>query len=389
MSIPRFTLTAMIAAHAIAAVTLPALAAPADSGKSLVFVGTYTGGKSQGIYSFRFDAGSGETTSLGLAAEVKNPSFLATAPTGRFLYAVGELGEFRGVRTGAVSAFAIERESGKLRLLNQASSGGEGPCHIAVDRAGRWVFVANYGGGSVAMLPVRGDGQVGEPAAFFQHRGSSVNPQRQQGPHAHGVTLSPDERFLFVPDLGLDQVMAYRFDAAAGTLAPAELPFAVVPTGAGPRHFAFHPNGQFAYSINELGSTVTVFAYNPERGSLSQLKSVSTLPPKFAGQSTTAEIAVHPSGKFLYASNRGHDSIAVFEVTPRTGALKAAGHVPSGGKTPRNFAIDPTGRWLWAANQDSHSVVLFRIDPKTGGLAAAGTVLEVGSPVCVTFVADE
>ncbi len=357
-----------------------------DSQHTLVYVGTYTGGKSQGIYAFRFDAESGAVTPLGLAAETKNPSFLDADGAGRFLYAVGELGEFRGAKTGAVSAFAIDRETGKLRLLNQASSGGEGPCHVVVDRTGRWVFVANYGGGSVAMLPVGTEGQVGEPAAFFQHQGSSVHPQRQQRPHAHGVTLSPDQRFLFVPDLGLDRVMVYRFDAAAGTLTRAELPYAVVPTGAGPRHFTFHPNGQFAYAINELDSTVTGFAYHAERGSLSQLKSVSTLPKNFTGQSTTAEIEVHPNGKFLYGSNRGHDSLAVFSITPRNGAIKAVERVPTGGKTPRNFAIDPSGRWLWAANQGSDNVVLFRIDTATGRLTPAGTVLEVGAPVCVKFL---
>lgn len=362
-------------------------AVAADSGHTLVYVGTYTGGKSQGIYAFRFDAATGAVAPLGLAAETKNPSFLDTDASGRFLYAVGELGEFRGAKTGVVSAFAIDRETGKLRLLNQASSGGEGPCHVVVDRTGRWVFVANYGGGSVAMLPVRADGHLGEPAAFFQHQGSSVNPQRQKEPHAHGVTLSPDQRFLFVPDLGLDRVMVYRFDAVVGTLAPAELPYAVVSSGAGPRHFAFHPNGQFAYAINELDSTVTGFAYNAERGSLSQIGSVSTLPRGFTGQSSTAEIQVHPSGKFLYGSNRGHDSIAVFSVTPRDGAIKAVECVPTGGKTPRNFAIDPSGRWLWAANQGSDNIVLFSIDSATGRLRPTGTMSEVGAPVCVRFIA--
>ncbi len=354
----------------------------------LVFIGTYTSGKSQGIYSFRFNAGSGEVTPLGLAAEVKNPSFLDADPTGRFLYAVGEFGEFRGTRTGAVTVFAVERESGKLRLLNQVASGGEGPCHVAVDRTGRWVLVANYGGGSVALLPVKPDGQLGEPAALVQHEGASVHPQRQRGPHAHGVTLSPDQRFVFVPDLGLDKVMAYRFDAAAGTLRPAELPYAALPPGAGPRHFTFHPNGQFAFAINELNSTVTAFAYDAAHGALSQLKSVSTLPRGFAGESTTAEIEVHPNGRFLYASNRGHDSLAIFEVTPRTGALRSLDQVPTGGRTPRNFALDPSGRWLWAANQGSDNVILFRVDSQTGGLTASGTVLEVGSPVCVEFVPE-
>ncbi len=383
------TLTGWLALASMSLGLTPTCSATDDANRWLVFVGTYTGGKSQGIYAFRFHAGSGEVSPLGLAAEAKNPSFLDTDPTGRFLYAVGEQGEFRGVKTGAVSAFAVERETGKLRLLNQVSSGGEGPCHVAVDRTGRWVFVANYGGGSMAMLPVRPDGHLGEPAALFQHQGSSVHPQRQQRPHAHGVTLSPDQRFLFVPDLGLDKVMAYRFAAAAGTLQPAPIPFAALPPGAGPRHFTFHPGGLFAFAINELNSTVTSFAYDAERGSLSQLKSVSTLPRDFTGPNTTAEIEVHPNGRFLYASNRGHDSLVVFEVTPRTGALRAAGHGPTGGKTPRNFALEPGGRWLWAANQGSDNIVLFRVNPETGKLTPSGTVLEVGSPVCVEFLRDE
>ena len=353
----------------------------ADAADNFVYVGTYTHGKSKGIYAWRFQPATGELTPVGLVAETTNPSWVTVHPNRRFLYAVGE-----SAKAGTVSAFAIDAATGKLTPLNKASSGGAGPCHLAVDKTGKNVLVANYGGGSVAVLPIKEDGRVGEASCFLQHKGSSVDPKRQQGPHAHSVNLDPRQRFALVPDLGLDEVLIYRFDAAKGALAPNDPPFAKVAPGAGPRHLAFHPNGKFGYVISEMGSTVTVFAYDGARGSLKELQVISTLPKDFAGQSTTAEIAVHPNGRFLYGSNRGDDSIAVFAIDPGKGTLTFVDRVSTGGKTPRGFAIDPTGTWLLAANQDSDNIVVFRLNPKTGKLTPSGKVLEVGAPVSLAFV---
>jgi 6-phosphogluconolactonase len=361
--------------------------AQATEGQVLVFLGTYTGTRSKGIYATHLDLASGRPTTPLLAAEVANPSFLAIHPNRRFLYAVGELGSFAGRKnTGGVSAFAIAPDTGKLTLLNQQPSGGGGPCHVTVDATGKCVLVANYGGGSVAVLPVQEDGRLGEATAFIQHRGSSVNPRRQEGPHAHGIYLDRPNRFAWVPDLGLDQVLVYRFDAAKGTLTPNEPPFARLAPGSGPRHLAFHPKGAFAYVINELLSTMTVFAADLERGTLSEVQTLPTLPADFTGQSTTAEVEVHPSGRFLYGSNRGHDSLAVFSIDEQKGTLALLEHVPTQGKTPRNFGIDPTGRYLLAANQGSDNVVVFHVDAGTGRLKPAGHSIEVGAPVCVKFL---
>ncbi|MGQ9575358.1 MAG: lactonase family protein [Thermoguttaceae bacterium] len=357
-----------------------------QAGTARVYIGTYTRKQSRGIYLCQLDLATGKIGSAGLAAEVANPSFLAIHPTRRFLYAVGELERFGGRNQGAVSAFSIDAATGKLTLLNQQSSRGAGPCHLTVDRTGRWVLVANYGGGSVACLPIREDGRLGEATAFVQHQGSSVNPKRQQGPHAHCVNLDPANRFALVADLGLDKVLIYRFDASKGQLTPHDPAFASVRAGAGPRHFAFHPSGQYAYVINELQSTVTAFAYDAQRGSLQQLQSVSTLPPQFQGANTTAELQVHPSGRFLYGSNRGHDSIAAFAIEPATGILRFVAWEPTQGKTPRNFGIDPTGTYLLAANQDTDSIVVFRIDPESGKLRPAGHSAKVPTPVCVQIV---
>jgi 6-phosphogluconolactonase len=356
-------------------------------GDHLVYIGAYTRQKSKGIYAYRLQVATGSVTPLGLAAEAQNPSFLAVHPNRRLLYAVSEMSGSAGQKGGAVSAFAIDEKTARLTLLNTVSSGGAGPAHLTVDKTGRNVLVANYGSGSVACLPVKEDGRLTEASAFIQHTGSSVNPQRQQGPHAHSVNMSPDNRFAMVADLGLDEVLVYRFDPVKGSLAANDPPFAKVKPGSGPRHFAFHPGGKFAYVINELASTVTAFAYDARRGILSEVQTVSTLPPGFTGTSTTAEVQVHPSGKFLYGSNRGHDSIAVFRIDARKGTLTPIEHVPTQGKTPRNFGIDPTGSYLLAANQSSDSVAVFRIDPQTGRLTPTGQVLEVGIPVCVKFVA--
>jgi 6-phosphogluconolactonase len=361
------------------------------AGPIRVFFGTYTGGTSKGIYGCTLDRTTGALSAPVLVGETPSPSFLALHPKHRFLYAVNEVDRFDGKPGGSVSAFAVEADTGMLRLLNQKSTQGAGPCHLSVDQDGRSVLVANYGGGSVAVIGVEADGRLGTSTSFIQHRGSSVNPRRQEGPHAHGIYLDAANRFAFVPDLGLDQILIYRFDAdpaSAGrrSLTPIDPPpFAALPPGAGPRHLAFHPNGQFAYVINELKSTVTAFSYDAARGRLSELQTVSTLPVDFKGESTTAEIAVHPGGRFLYGSNRGHDSLAVFAIDAATGKLSFVEHQPTLGKTPRSFAIDPGGAFLLAANQDSDDVVVFRLDAGNGKLSPAGRSIQVGTPVCVLF----
>jgi len=356
--------------------------------KYLVYVGTYTDHGSKGIYAYRFDSSSGKLTSLGLAAEAAEPSFLAVDSGGRFLYAVNETLTYSGQPTGAVSAFAMQPESGNLSLLNQVSSRDEGPAHITLDRTGKYALVANYTRGSVAAFPVLKDGRLGEASSFVQHKGSSVNPERQKGPHAHAIALSPDNRFAVVADLGLDQLLVYLFDAAKGILGAKPQIVKAAP-GAGPRHLVFSSTGRFLYVINELQSTVVTYSYDAATGALHELQTISTLPKGFIGNSTAAEIEIHPSGKFLFASNRGSDNVAVFAIDSQTGSLTHVETDPTGGKTPRNFAIDPTGSWLLAANQDSDDIVVFRIDQMTGRLTATGDPIQLPSPTCLKFVATQ
>ena len=358
-------------------------------GEYIVYIGTYTGQKSKGIYAYRFDGATGRLVSLGLVAETTNPSFLTVHPSRRFLYAVNEIANYEGQKSGAVSAFALDPRTGKLTFLNQVSSRGADPCYLVVDKTGKHVLVANYSGGSVAAFPLRADGRLGEASALVQHAGGSVNPERQQGPHAHSINLSPDNRFVIAADLGLDQLLVYRFDSTKGSLAADSPAFAKVNPGAGPRHFAFHPSARFAYVINEMQSTVSAFAYDAAGGVLHALQTISTLPKDFAGKNDTAEVQVHPTGKFLYGSNRGHDSIAVFAIDAEKGTLTPVEYVATRGKTPRNFGIDPTGSFLFAANQDSDNIVVFRINPDSGRLTPTGQVVEVPSPVCVKFVVRE
>jgi 6-phosphogluconolactonase len=364
---------------------------PARQGQYLAYVGTYTTKTdSKGIYAYRFDAASGELSAIGLAAESADPSFLAVHPDGRHLYAVNELSEFGGQKSGAVSAFVIDRHTGLLTLLNQVATRGAGPCYISLDQTGKFVLVANYDGGSIASFPIREDGSLGPPASFIQHAGSSVNKQRQEAPHAHWVGTSPDSRFALAADLGLDEVVIYRFDVTEGTLSPNDPPFVTVNPGAGPRHFAFHPNGKFGYVLNEMDATVTAFSFHSKNGSLSVLQTINTLPKDYSGPKEAAELVVHPSGRFLYASNRaGSDTITAFSIDPARGTLKLAGKTSTQGKTPRNFAIDPTGKFLMAANQESNNIVVFKIDTATGGLTPTGQTVEVPSPVCITFVPAE
>ena len=352
----------------------------------LIYIGTYTGPKSKGIYWSRFDPKTGKLTAPELAAEAKNPTFLAVHPNSRFLYAVGETSDVGPNHTGAVIAFEIDPGTGKLKLLNQQSSGGAGPCHLSVDKKGKCVLVANYGAGSIEALPIEPDGKLGVPSAFFQQSGSSINPQRQSGPHAHFLTTDPDNRFALTCDLGLDKILVYRLDAEKATLGTNDPPFAKVDPGSGPRHLAFHPNGKLVFLVNEMGATLDSFAYDPAHGSLQELHRVSSLPDTFDGQKSGAEIAVHPSGKFVYASNRGHNSIAVFKVNPDTGKLSFLQHQNTHGKTPRHFAIDPIGQWLLVENQDSGNIVVFRIDTQSGRLTETGETVSLGSPVCIAFV---
>jgi 6-phosphogluconolactonase len=362
----------------LAAAALPAQK-PTQSGEFILYAGTYTGPKSKGIYAFRFDPASGKTVPIGLVAETTSPSFLALHPTGRYLYAVNE-------SSNSISAFSVDAKTGALAFLNKVASGGSAPCHLTLDRTSKWLLAANYGSGSVAVFPIKTDGSLGDASSVVQHSGSSVNLQRQRGPHAHEVVLSPDNRFALVADLGLDQVLIYRFDAVKGALTPNDPAFAKLSPGSGPRHLVFHPNGRFVYVISEIKSTMTAFAYDAARGSLQELQTVSTLPQGFTGTSSAAEVQVHANGKFLYGSNRGHDSIAAFAIDPAKGTLTPAGHTPTQGKNPRHFAIGPfVPSYLFAANQNSDNIVQFRIDSNTGTLTPTGTVLDVPAPVCVTF----
>ena len=371
---------------------LCAAATPPAKHQYLVYVGTYTKPettRSKGIYGYRLDADTAKVTPLGVMAETVNPSFVAVHPNRRFLYAVNEVTDYKGQSSGAVSAFAIDQASGKLTLLNEVPSRGADPCYVSLDKDGKHVLVANYTGGNIAVFPVLEDGSLGDATAFVQHSGHGADAERQDGPHAHSIDLSPDNRFALVDDLGLDELLVYRFDKDKGTLTPNEPKFAKLKDGAGPRHFAFHPNGKFAYVVNELHSTVTVFSYDAAKGALQSLQTISTLPKDFSGQNDDAEVQVHPSGKFLYASNRGHDSIAVFAIDRDKGTLTPVQDVPTQGKKPRNFEIDPTGTLLFAANQASNNIVIFKIDAKSGKLTPTGQVLDVPVFVCVTFLAIE
>ena len=369
--------------------TLTTAASAADKGKYLFYVGTYTqeGSKSKGIYAYRYDAATGEITPLGLAAEATNPSFVAVHPSGRFLYAVNELGNYKGPNSGGVSAFSVDQATGKLTFLNEMATRGADPCYITVDKTGKYVLVANYTGGSVAVFPVQADGKLGEATAFVQHTGKGTIPDRQEGPHAHSIDLSPDNRFAFVDDLGLDELLIYKFDASKGTLTPNDPPFTKIDAGSGPRHFVLRPDGKFAYVVSEMGHTVTAFSSDAASGKMQVLQTITTLPKDFSGRNDDAEIEVHPSGKFLYASNRGDDSIAIYAIDQSKGTLTQVGIVHTGGKEPRSFEIDPTGKLLLAENEKSNNIAVFKIDAKTGNLTPTGQVFDVVEPVCVKFLA--
>lgn len=362
------------------------------SGELRVYVGSHnkatadTPGTDEGIYVYRLDAETGALAPLHAVGGVVNPSFLAVHPSRRFLYSVGEAAGPDGTPTGAVSAFALDPATGSMTFLNRESSGGGGPCHLSVDATGRLLVVANYGTGSVTALPIGADGRLGPPGATIQHRGSSVDPRRQTGPHAHSIAPDPANRFALAADLGLDQVLVYRLDPASGTMAPADPPAASLRPGSGPRHLDYHPSGRWVYVINELDSTMTAGAYDAARGTLTEIQSLSTLPDDWSGTNYCADVHVHPSGRFVYGSNRGHDSLAIFAVDAGSGRLSPIGHEPTRGAWPRNFGIDPSGRLLLAANQNSDNIVAFRIDEASGEIVATGEMTRVPRPVCVKFV---
>ena len=362
------------------------ISARAASGtKDRVYIGTYTEHGSQGIYVCDFDPSNGTLTPPELATATSDPSFLAVSADHRFLYAINETDHFNGQPTGGVSAFWIAPATGKLMLLNQASSLAPGPAYITLDRSGHYALVANYDEGSVAVYHILPDGKIGDSTAFVRHYGSSVNPDRQKGPHAHSIAMSPDNLFAIVADLGLDELLVYPFNSAQGTLGTPR----VIRTdpGVGPRHLTLASSGKFVYVINEMQSSLTVYSYGASDGSMTPLQKISTLPSSFHGENTAAEVVLDPAEKFLYASNRGDDnSIAVFAVDPKKGTLTLVEIVPTEGKTPRNFAIDPSGRWLLAANQDSNNIVTFRINPQSGRLTASRKSIEVNSPTILDFV---
>jgi 6-phosphogluconolactonase len=351
--------------------------------ESLLYAGTYTKGKSEGIYVYRMNHATGELKLSSVAKSASNPSFLAIDSNRKFLYAVNESGEFLGRKGGGLTAYAIDRKTGALKKLNEVSSPGV-PCYVSVHQSGRFVLAANYGGGNVVIYPVKTDGSLGEASDIAQHSGKGSDPARQDGPHAHCIKLDAAGRYAFAPDLGLDKIMIYKVDTGKGKLIPNG--FAATRPGAGPRHFDFHPNGRFAYVINELDSTIVAFEYDKIGGKLAGLQTISTLPAGFKGASFCADLHVHPSGKFLYGSNRGHDSIAVFAIDQSNGKLSLIGHESTIGRWPRNFAIDASGTWLLVANQNTDNVATFRIDTQTGKLKATAQLTEIPMPVCLKFL---
>jgi 6-phosphogluconolactonase len=359
--------------------TLISAGSAARAAAYLVYAGTYTRNNSKGIYAFRFSSSSGKLKSLGVAAEIANPSFLAFHPNRRFLYAVNE-GNPNGV-----SAFALDPKTGKLTFLNQVSSQGSGPCHLAVDGTGRWLVVANYNNGTMAVIPVHPDGSLGEATQVERHQAAAGRPQRQGSPHAHCVVFSADNRFLLLADLGLDRIFVYQFDAGSGKLTPNEPAFAAMKQGSGVRHLAFHPNGRVLYAVDEIGLSVAAFHFDPAKGTLENFQYISTVPEGTKGD--CAEVAVNRAGTRLYASTRGADLISLFAIEPNRQTLTAMDRTPVLGKTPRHFTLDPSGKFLLAANQDSNDITIFRIHPRTGQLTPVGMpIKDAPAPVCVLFL---
>ena len=374
-----------------------------DSRHYVLYVGTYTNGASKGIYSYRYDAATGAVQALGLAAETENPSFLAADAKGEHLFAVNETQKYKGESSGGVTSFTIDRKTGKLTQLNEVASRGADPCYISLDRSGKYLLVANYTGGNVAVIPILPDGHLGEASSVQKDAGAlGPNKERQEGPHAHWIEASARNRYAYVADLGLDRVLIYKFDAEKGVLSAGgsgssaanggsaggrDFFSATLAPGTGPRHVAFSADGRFMYVLGEMDATVTVFA-NDDKETYRSIQKISSLPGTFSGENTAAEIAIHPRGRFLYASNRGDDSIAEFSIDQATGKVTLVGNVSTLGKSPRHFAIDPTGTRLLAANQDTRNIVEYSIDGVTGRLSNPREVAKVPSAVCLVFVPE-
>jgi len=353
---------------------------------TLVYVGTYSTRGSEGIYACRMNRSTGELTPIGAFAAGKNPSFLAIEPGQRFLYSVSEVSDLDGKPGGGVRAFAVERESGGLRALNVQSTRGTGPCHLSVDSSSRCVLVANYSGGSVTALPVGEDGRLGEAACHVQHPAPAIPRERQEAAHAHSIMVDPAGSHALVPDLGLNRIVSYGLDPQRASLTPHDPPSFELHPGAGPRHLAFHPTGRFAYVINELDNTLCAYRYDGD-GGLEYLQRLPALPEGWSGTSYCADIHVSPDGRHVYGSNRGHDSIVIFAVDEKSGALSLVGHESTRGNWPRSFALDPWGTFLYVANQETDSIVCFARDERSGRLTASGRMLSVPAPCCLKILA--
>lgn len=365
---------------AFLAITLVLAPSAAFAMDTFVYFGSHSSGPGVGFSLAHFDTDTGVLTKPEFLLEAKEPAFFVVSPDGRHLYTCNS------GTPGGLSAYTIDPPTGKLTLINRVLSGGGDASFVSLDQTGKFAFVANYDGGNIAVFALRPDGGVGDWTAFQQHRGSSVNPERQSHAYAHAILVDPTNRFVLVPDLGLDKLFVYRFDAAKGTLTPNDPPAAIIAPGSGPRHVRFHPNGKWVYLISEIGSTVTAFNWDSTRGALTQFQTISTLPADFKGASACAELEIHPNGKFLYGSNRGHDSLAMFAIDQSNGKLTLLGHVPSGGRTPRNFAFDPTARWIICTNHGSNNALVFRVDADTGLLTQTGAPVAVPSPFCERFL---
>ena len=355
--------------------------------RALVCFGSYSTPDKESVHLFQLNLQDGSLKKLNAVDGLSNPSFLKIHPNGKYLYTVNEVSTFDGKKSGGVTAFALDVNGGKLNKINQQPSGDTGPCHLTVDATGKYVLVAHYGGGSTSVLPIKKDGSVGAVVSQIKHKGSSVH-SRQKAPHAHAVHVGPNNKFAFAPDLGIDKVLVFSFDENTGAIAETKFDGAKLEPGSGPRHFGFHPDGKFAYVINEIKQTVTAFRYNAKRGRLRTLQTLSTVPHPVDGNST-AEVLVHPTGQFLYGSNRGHNSIAMFRINKKNGKLTALGHESTRGSTPRNFGIDPTGQFLLAANQQSDNVAVFRINQETGKLKFTGNEIKLSKPVCVRMILQD
>jgi 6-phosphogluconolactonase len=357
-----------------------------DAADNLVFFGTHAVGPGRGLSVAHFDSDTGVLGKPDLVAEAPAPAFFVIHPDGRHLYACNSNDFARGFTGETISAYSIDPLTGRLTLVNQQSSGGADPSYVTLDATGRYVLIANYKGGSIAAIELNADGSLGERTAAIRHRGSSVDPKRQTQPYAHCIRVDPTNRFALVADLGLDRLFVYRFDAQDGSLQPNDPPFATVAPGAGPRHLAFGPGGRYVYLVNEMASTIVTFAWDSKKGALTERQTLSTLPAGFPGTSQCAEILVHPNGKFVYGSNRGHDSVAVFAIDAGTGQLRLVEHVLTQGRTPRNFAFDPSGRWIIVTNHGSDNAMVFRVDGRTGRLAPRGQPVDIGYPFGIAFL---